>query len=77
MQNKNDEKAFLTIRLHFTLKYSFQVKPQLVILLLTEAVARRFYVKQVFLKISQYSQEHTCDADSFLIKLQAEGVQLY
>ena len=39
-----------------------------------EAVARRCSVKNVFLKISQNSQEKTCAKVSFLIKLQ--GLQL-
>ena len=37
----------------------------------TEAVARSYSVKKVFLKISQNSQENTCARVSFLIKLQA------
>ena len=36
-----------------------------------EAVVRRCFVKKVFLKIPQNSQENTCARDSFLIKLQA------
>ena len=43
----------------------------------TEAVARRCSVKKVFLDISQNSQENTCVKVSFLIKLQASGLQLY
>ena len=39
--------------------------------LLTEAVAQRFSVKKVFLKISRNSQENTCARVSFSIKLQA------
>ena len=35
-----------------------------------------FYVKKVFLKISQYSQQSTCARISFLIKLQAEAATL-
>ena len=42
-----------------------------------EAVARRCSVKKVFLEISQNSQENTCARVSFLIKLQASGLQLY
>ena len=38
----------------------------------TEAVARRYFVKKVFLKISQDSLEKT-----FLIKMQAPGLQLF
>ena len=37
----------------------------------TEAVARRYSVKKVFLEMSQNSQEKTCARISFLIKLQA------
>ena len=42
-----------------------------------EAVARRCSVKKVFLEISQKSQENTYARVSFLIKLQASGLQLY
>ena len=42
-----------------------------------EAVVRRCSLKKVFLKISQNSQENTCARVSFLIKLQASGLQLY
>ena len=38
---------------------------------------RRCSVKKVFLEISQNSQENTCARVSFLIKLQASGLQLY
>ena len=43
----------------------------------TEAVAQRCSVKKVLLKISQNSQENTCARASFLIKLQASGLQIY
>ena len=36
----------------------------------TEAVARRCFVKKVFLEMPQNSQENTCARVSFLIKLQ-------
>ena len=36
-----------------------------------------FYRKKVFLKFLQKSQENTCARVSFLIKLQASGLQLY
>ena len=42
----------------------------------SEAVARRCSVKEVFLTITQISQEKTCAEVSFLIKLQAAGLQL-
>ena len=41
-----------------------------------EAVAQRCSVKKVFLEISQNSLEDTCARFSFLIKLQAWGLQL-
>ena len=44
---------------------------------LTEVVSRRCSVKKMFLKISQNSQENTCARVSFLIKIQALGLQLY
>ena len=40
----------------------------------TEAVAQRCSVKKVFLEISQNSQENTCARISFLIKVQASGL---
>ena len=43
----------------------------------TEAVARRCTVKKVFLQIPQNSKENTCVRVSFLIKLEATGLQLY
>ena len=36
-----------------------------------------FCEKKVFLKISQYSQENTCARVSFLIRLQALGLQVF
>ena len=42
-----------------------------------EAVSRTCFVKKVFLKISQNSQENTCVRVSFLLKLQASDLQLY
>ena len=35
------------------------------------------FCEKVFLEISQNSQENTCATVSFLIKLQAWGLQLY
>ena len=43
----------------------------------TEAVAQTCSVKKVLLEILQNSQENTCTRVSFLIKLQASGLQLY
>ena len=43
----------------------------------TEAATRGVLRKKVFLEISQNSQENTCARVSFLIKLQALGLQLY
>ena len=42
-----------------------------------EAVAQRCSVKKAFLEISQNSQEKTCARVSFLINMQASGLQLY
>ena len=42
-------KSIFTTRLHFIVKYSFQDKPQSVILLLVEAIVWGFSVRQVFL----------------------------
>ena len=40
-----------------------------------EAVDGRCSVKKIFLEIAQKSQENTCAKVSFLIKLQASGLQ--
>ena len=42
-----------------------------------KAAVQRCSVKEVFLEISQNSQENTCASVSFLIKLLAWGLQLY
>ena len=42
-----------------------------------ETVFPRCFVKKLFLEISHNSQENTCARVSFLIKLQAWGLQLY
>ena len=41
-----------------------------------EAVDQSRSIKKVFFEISQNSQENTCTRVSFLIKLQASGLQL-
>ena len=47
-------------------------------MLFSEAVVRMSSIKKVaLLEISQNSQESTCVRDSFLIKLQTIGLQLY
>ena len=60
----------------FTIWNSLYLISYVMIYWSTEAVARRSSVKKV-LKISQNSQENTCVGFSFLIKLQALGLQLY
>ena len=45
--------------------------------LLPEAVAQRCSVKNVVLEISQNSQENTSARVPFLMKLQAQGLQIY
>ena len=42
-----------------------------------EAVAQSCSIKNVFLEISQNSQENTCAWVSFLVKVQALDLQLY
>ena len=51
----------------------------LIIIQIIEAVIQRSSVNKVFLEISQEKnlQENTCARVSFLIKLQASGLQLY
>ena len=45
--------------------------------IVTEAATRGVLWKNMFLEISQNSQENTCARVSFLIKLPASGLQLY
>ena len=45
--------------------------------LVPEAATKRCSIKKLFLEISQNSKENTCARVSFLIKLQAWGLQLY
>ena len=49
----------------------------LIIIQIIEAIIQRSSVNKVFLEISQNLQENTCARVSFLIKLQALGLQLY
>ena len=42
-----------------------------------EAVVRRCSIEKVYLEISQISQDNNCARISFLITLQALGLQLY
>ena len=50
---------------------------RLTVLQSTEAVVRSCSVKKVFLEISQNLQKNTCARVSFLVNLQASGLQLY
>ena len=45
--------------------------------ILEVAAQKKCSVKKFFLEILQNSQENTCTRDSFLIKLQASGLQVY
>ena len=49
----------------------------LIIVILSRSKHRRRSVKNAFLKILQNSQENACARDSFLIKFQGLGLQLY
>ena len=49
----------------------------IVCVVFTEAVAQKCSVKTVLLEISRNSQESTGARVSFLIKLQASGLQFY
>ena len=70
------------IRLLFSKKLQFGLSCIYLIILRKyiknlQAVVRRWSVKKVFLEISQNSQEDSCARVSFLLKLQASGLQLY
>ena len=47
------------------------------IVCIEEAVTNRCSMKKVFLEISQNSLENTCVKVSFLLKLEASGLQFY
>ena len=47
------------------------------LLVLIDAVVQKRFVKNMFLEVSENSQENTCGRVSFLIKLQALGQQVY
>ena len=52
--------------------YSFYI-----LMLFSEAVAKRFTMKKVLLKISRKLQESTCIIAPFLIKLKTGGLHFY
>ena len=60
--------------IHLFTEYAFSLIKLFQAFVLSEAVAQRRSVKKVFLEISQNSQENTCVRVSFLIKLQAWGL---
>ena len=62
---------------NFTLGRDPKSPPVDKITLFPEAVIRRCSVKNMFLEISQNSHENTCARDSFLIKLQTSGLELF
>ena len=57
--------------------YSFQMTRIKKPLVTTEAATGGGLCEKMFLEISQNSQENTCARVTFLIKLQASGLQLY
>ena len=67
-------KSFMYIRKKEALKCYPSVTPAPIDL---EAAVQRCSVKNVFLEISQSSQENTWARVSYLIKLQASGLRLY
>ena len=68
----------------FLMPYWYQTKTKMRLIMVntsfffsSEAVVRKCSVKKVFLEISQSSQKITCATVSFLVKLQASGLQFY
>ena len=61
---------FLFIQSFLALNFIMYI---LIILTCSESVGQRCSVKNVFLKISQNSQENTCDRVSLLLKLQSSA----
>ena len=68
----------------FLMPYWYQTKTKMRLIMVntsfvfsSEAVVRKCSVKKVFLEISQNSQKITCATVSFLVKLQAWGLQFY
>ena len=69
--------ALLKINLLQTLNLTRLKKNRIIYFRWLEVVVQRFPVKEVFLEISQNSQENTCARVSFLIKMQVLSLQLY
>ena len=69
--------ALLKINLLQTLNLTRLKKNRIIYFRWLEVVVQKFSVKEVFLEISQNSQENTCARVSFLIKMQALSLQLY
>ena len=59
--------------LHRNNFFPTDILPSLIIVKEPEGVAQTCSIKNLFLEISQNSQENTCARVSFLIKLQAVG----
>ena len=69
--------ALLKINLLQTSNLTRLKKNRIIYFRWLEVVVQKFSVKEVFLEISQNSQENTCARVSFLIKMQALSLQLY
>ena len=65
----------ITLKMFLSLVFFDETTP-LLLLLSPEAVVQTCSVKKMFLETSQNSQENTCARASFLIKLQASGLQI-
>ena len=65
----------ITLKMFLSLVFFDETTP-LLPLLSPEVVVQTCSVKKMFLETSQNSQENTCARASFLIKLQASGLQI-
>ena len=65
----------ITLKMFLSLVFFDETTP-LLLLLSPEVVVQTCSVKKMFLETSQNSQENTCARASFLIKLQASGLQI-
>ena len=63
--------------MYLIVQFNFQKTCASAVMYMLEAATRGVLWKKMFLEISQNLQKNTCAKVSFLIKLQALGLQIY
>ena len=75
LRHDQEKKHYFSFQLY--VRYAIVTGKRNLIFFKREAATGGVLCKKLFLEISQNSQENTCARDSFLIKLQGSGLQLY